>query len=202
MELPNDEQAPFDFDGTQRCSHCNTPLNLSNTQSLIIHSLAHILNDRTIGDDNELCGLCLHPSTHCVFRVTHRSGDTYQLDLLHSTCTHIVKPLSKQTFNYSISAKPTVKLPCTNVLVQCPLCDSDQPFIWRYNMATHLRRTHPQNAKQLVSQFTILDKEKMLMKAKWDSIQKVLNTCCRSKKSKGKKTFMISDAHSSRLILE
>ncbi len=69
-------------------------------------------------------------------------------------------------------------------------------------MATHLRRTHPQNAKRLVSQFTISDKEKMLMKAKWDSIQKVLNTHCRSKKSKGKKVFMISDAHSSRLILE
>src|SRR5260370_33084926 len=191
-----------DLDGTQCCSHCNTSLNLPNTQSLIIHSSAHILNDRTIGDDDELCGLCLRPSTHCVFRVTPRSSDTYQLDLLPSTCTHIVKPLPKQLFNYSISATPTVKLPCTNVLVQCPLCDSNQPFIWRYNMATHLHRTHPQNAKRLVSQFTILDKEKTLMKAKWDSIQKVLNTHHRSKKSKGKKMFTISDTHSSRLILE
>jgi len=69
-------------------------------------------------------------------------------------------------------------------------------------MATHLCHTHPQNVKQLVSQFTISDKEKMLMKAKWDSIQKVLNTHRRSKKSKGKKMFTISDAHSSRLILE
>src|SRR5260370_38882680 len=94
-----------------------------------------------------------------------RSSDTYQLDLLHSTCMHIVKPLSKQTFNYSISAKPTMKSPCTNILVQCPLCNPDQPFIWRYNMATHLNHTHPQNANELIGHFTILCKRKVLMKA-------------------------------------
>src|SRR5258707_127680 len=94
---------PSDLDGTQCCSHCNTTLNLSNTQSIIIHSSAHILNDGTIGDSDELCGLCLRPSTHCIFRVMHRSGNMYQLDLLHSTCMHIVKTLSRQTFNYSIS---------------------------------------------------------------------------------------------------
>src|SRR5258705_5533635 len=82
---------PSDLDGTQCCSHCNTTLNLSNTQSIIIHSSAHILNDGTIGDSDELCGLCLWPSTHCIFRVMHRSGNMYQLDLLHSTCMHIVR---------------------------------------------------------------------------------------------------------------
>jgi len=42
------------------------------------------------------------------------------------------------------------------------------------------------------------------MKAKWDTIQKTLNTHHRFKKSKGKKAsaFTISDAHSFRLILE
>ncbi len=169
---------------------------------MITHSAAHILNDGTIGDDDELCSLCLWPSTHCIFRVTCRSGNKYQLDLLHSTCTHVVKSLSKLTSNYSISVKPTAKYPCTNILVQCPLCNSDQPFIWWYNMATHLCHMHPQNAKPLIPQFTILDAEKALMKIKWGSIQKVLITCCRFKKPKGKKAFTVSDAHSSRLVLE
>ena len=113
-ELPNDKQKqmPSNLDRTQHCSHCNTTLNLSNTQSLLIHSSAHILNDGTIGDNDELCGLCLWPSTHCIFRVTNRSGNMYQLDLLHSTCMHVVKTLSRQTFNYSISAKPLHQHPC------------------------------------------------------------------------------------------
>src|SRR5260370_21622687 len=191
-ELSSDEQMAPDLDGTQHCSHCNTSLNLPNTRSLIIHSSAHILNDRTIGDDDELCGLCLQPSTHCLFRVICRSGDPYQLDLLHSTCTHIVKSLSKQTFNYLISAKPTVKSPCTNIPVQCPLCNPDQLFIWRYNMAIHLCHTHPQNAERLIPEFTISDREKTLMKAKWDGIQKALNSSRRFKNPKAKKPSMFT----------
>lgn len=110
LELSSDEPSPAHLDETQHCSHCNTSLNLLNTQSLIVHSSVHILNDGTIWDNDELCGLCLHPSTHCIFRAVHRSSDAYQLDLLQSTCTLIVKTLSKQTFNYSISAGPMLHI--------------------------------------------------------------------------------------------
>ena len=61
--------------------------------------------------------------------------------------------------------------------INCPDCLKtfmlelpDQPVIWRYNMAIHLCCTHPQNARQLIPKFTISDKEKSLMKAKWESI--------------------------------
>jgi len=71
-------------------------------------------------------------------------------------------------------------------------------------MAIHLCHTHLQNAEQLIPEFTISDREKTLMKAKWDGIQKALNLSHRFKKPKAKKpsTFTVSDAHSSRLIFE
>ena len=56
-------------------------------------------------------------------------------------------------------------------------------------MAIHLCHTHPQNARQLIPKSSISDKEKSLMKAKWESIQKTLNSHCRYKKPKGKKDW-------------
>ena len=67
-------------------------------------------------------------------------------------------------------------------------------------MVAHLRCSHQCNANQFVSQFSISEKEKMLMKAKWDSIQKVVKAPWRrTKKSKGRMTNMMKvlEAHSS-----
>jgi len=67
-------------------------------------------------------------------------------------------------------------------------------------MVAHLCCSHQRNANQFVSQFSISEKEKMLMKAKWDSIQKAVKAPWhRTKKSKGRMTNMmkVSEAHSS-----
>src|SRR5258708_12575382 len=116
----------------------------------------------------------------------------HQIDFSHYSCMHIINNLSKQTFNYSLSAVPTTWSPSTNVPVQCSLCDVDQPYVWRYNMVTHLHCSHQHNADQFVSQFSISEKEKMLMKAKWDSIQKAVKApWCRTNKSKARMTNMM-----------
>ncbi len=165
----------------------------------------HILYDSTIGELNQPCCICLHPSTHCILRVSCQSGDMYQIDLSHSSCMHIINNLSKQTFNYLLSAVPTTQSPSTNVPIQCPLCDVDQPYVWRYNMVMHLCCSHQCNADQLVSQFSISEKEKTLMKTKWDSIQKALKAPQhRTKKSKGRMTnvMKVLEAHSSQVVFE
>ena len=41
----------------------------------------HILRDGVIGPDDELCGLCLHPVTQCIFKIAHESGSKYYIDL-------------------------------------------------------------------------------------------------------------------------
>jgi len=67
-------------------------------------------------------------------------------------------------------------------------------------MVAHLCCSHQHNADQFVSQFSISEKEKMLMKAKWDSIQKAVKAPQhRTKKLKGRMTNMMKvlEAHSS-----
>src|SRR5258708_39406703 len=83
-ELSSDEWALSNLDETHTCSHCNAQLDIPNTQSLIIHASAHILYDSTIGELDQPCCLCLRPSTHCILRVSHQSGDMHQIDLSHS----------------------------------------------------------------------------------------------------------------------
>ena len=57
------------------CLLCIANLDLSKTCYIITHMGAHILFNGQIGNDDELCGLCLHPATQCVFKVECQSGN-------------------------------------------------------------------------------------------------------------------------------
>ncbi|KAI0317940.1 hypothetical protein OF83DRAFT_1057762 [Amylostereum chailletii] len=53
-------------------------------------------------------------------------------------------------FNYHSAAKPSLRMPCTNIPMYCTLCPTDPaterpPVLWKYAMFAHLREMHPEH---------------------------------------------------------
>src|SRR5260370_22530408 len=111
--------------------------------------------------------------------------------------------MSKQTLQFAETASPTSQLPCTNVLLECPLCGREGPQIWRYNMKAHLEHVHETNALLYISNYIIFKTERMYMHFRWDKILKSPNKPHWSRPSKvQKKQFAISEAHSPQVVFE
>ena len=100
---------------------------------------AHILHDPNLEWSIEQSGLCLHPAPLCLLylKKSKSATKTLKIDQDWSTC------MTKITFSYSIASQSTKSLPCSNVLILCPLfSDKKDPAIWIYYAKVHFEKKH------------------------------------------------------------
>ncbi|KAJ7142000.1 hypothetical protein C8R46DRAFT_822672, partial [Mycena filopes] len=116
------------------CPH-NTVLDPAQGQPVLAHMAAHILFDPNIDASTEPCGLCLSPALMCEFYLT--GGKTPKVNAARTKCKAAI------TFRYAIAAESTESAPSSNVPVNCTLCPTGAPAVWRYNYLHHLQNTHP-----------------------------------------------------------
>ena len=105
------------------------------THKVLEHIGAHLLFDTSLNAslEQELCGLCFHPSPLCIFylRKGKGAGASQQVDIKKSRCPNLIKG-----FSYQSAAMESTSSPCTNVSLICPLCPSTSGAIWKYNCIT------------------------------------------------------------------
>ncbi|KAJ7192653.1 hypothetical protein GGX14DRAFT_701343 [Mycena pura] len=185
-------------EGSAACTDCNPAvlLDLSQGQRVLEHCAAHILHDKRLNDDDQLCGLCLRPSPQCVFylRKGQGMGSGPQIDLHRSTCARLIK------LQYSTAAISNLPgSPCSNVPIICVLCGIKAPAIWRYNLARHYRTLHRLTLPTLLPVESIISAgEKQALQVIWSKRHQVVK---RRNVGKSKEPLAISEQHSSRLAL-
>ena len=114
----------------------------------------------------------MRPSPLCTFYLQKGKGvsSAPQIELCTSCCPN---PISK--FFYAAASTESTNSPCTNVPVVCPLCPSTSSVIWKYNMKTHLIKTHPSvRSSDILTAYTISDSEKAALRLRWDKRHKAL----------------------------
>ncbi|KAJ7036429.1 hypothetical protein C8F04DRAFT_894169, partial [Mycena alexandri] len=121
--------------GSFECTKCDPPVSFSlkNKQLILQHNGAHILFDPSINRSDQPCGLCLRPFPVCNFVLTSGQGtdSARQVNWKLSSC------LRQLSFSMAAAMKWSLKSPCTNYLIFCPLrCGL---VIWTYNIEAHYR---------------------------------------------------------------
>ncbi|KAJ6456747.1 hypothetical protein C8R45DRAFT_844729, partial [Mycena sanguinolenta] len=200
----------LEHDGTDRlesgndptvCSKCSPVVQLdSNGQRILEHMGCHILFDPAFSSElQQPCGACLRPYPLCSLHFKPRRGTTAQrqVDWSRSTCGN--------PFNFNMayaSVSKDADSPCSNVPVQCALCEDHSPLVWTYNLAAHWRTTHNRtagpftylSANKTPIPYTTSDNEVRWMKKKWGA---------RFTKSKSTKRppLAISAEHTSAMVL-
>ncbi|KAI0317084.1 hypothetical protein OF83DRAFT_1059247, partial [Amylostereum chailletii] len=162
--------------------------------SILQHVGSHILHNHTVDRTTEPCGLCLNTFSVCQIYLSKNKGHdgNLKVDWSKSTCTNITK------FSYSVAAKSSRSSPCSNVPLSCSLCPPGSPAIWCYNFRQHLMHVHPHAALPKYRHLWTLSKfEETEMKDTWRTRHKRPN----AKKNKNDTNLVISEAHSSRLVL-
>jgi hypothetical protein len=187
-------QPPLD-ESSADCSICGPKVKLdrSNAQRVLEHMGAHILYDPTV--DGEACGLCLRPSPMCklVLKKSRGAEASLSLDLKKSTCANLMR------FQYSSAEQSSKSSPCSNVPIICPLCPTQNPAVWTYNLHTHFRVRHKiVNPLQYPAKVLPSESERDAMKKIWDARFDTRKP--RNLKNKAV-PMIISEAHSSRLAL-
>ena len=139
----------------------------------------------------------MRPSPLCAFYLRKGRGATsaHQIDFRTSRCPNLINK-----FLYAAASTESTHSPCTNVPVVCPLCPSTSSAVWKYNMKTHLMKTHPSiRSSDVLTAYAISDSEKVALRLWWDKRHKVPR-----QRRKGNVTqipLTISEAHSSRQVL-
>jgi hypothetical protein len=189
------------------CSKCTPVVSIdaSNGQRVLEHMGGHVLFDPALRD-LQGCGLCLRPFPICTFYFKKSRGTSAarQIDWTRSQCGN---PTS---FNMATASVSKESSPCSNIPVQCSLCDAAGPLIWTYNLASHYRERHsrpagpftykPTNKGPQVEYITSRQELKW-MQAKWDKRFDVAKP--RNLKEKvQRRPLFISEAHSSRMALQ
>ena len=119
---------------------------------------AHILHDERMKNANRPCSLCLSRGASCIIRFT--KGRNPQVDVKNLTCPNIFPIRLKSAAKFSPNS------PCTNVLLQCPLCPADSlERIWKYNMQAHISSHKDANPDLHKHLFGLAENERTLMKA-------------------------------------
>ena len=162
--------------GSAQPDHCNqcqpaVPWDTSKIPKILKHVATHLLFDNTVDTSQELCGLCMQPSTLCIFYLQKGKGvgTAPQINLCTSHCPNLARK-----FLYSTASTKRMNSPCTNVLVTCPLCPSASGSVWKYNMRTHLTKYHLSICDTDILQAYIISKsEKVALKLQWDKHHKV-----------------------------
>ena len=178
------------------CPRCRPAYEWDRTQGQCIleHVGTHILFDTTITRLTETCGFCLQSGSACVFylRKGKGSGSGPQVDLTRSRCPNLVK------FSYQSASTSTDSAPCSNVPISCPLCPTNDPAIWRYDMQIHFRNHHPTVPWEMYeAKFKIPDTEMAGMELLWQKKPKIGEKKARTHQT----TLAISEAHSSRVVI-
>ena len=128
------------IDGHADCSRCGPAARIDweNTQRVLEHMGAHILNDPKLNHSDERCGLCLWPAAMCLIYVTKGRGTSgrHTVDYTKSTCPNLV------CFNYKNASESSEKCPCSNIPIICSLCPLGSPAIWSYNLEAHFQSRH------------------------------------------------------------
>ncbi|KAJ6626374.1 hypothetical protein B0H10DRAFT_1723074, partial [Mycena sp. CBHHK59/15] len=189
------------------CSKCSPAVTLeANGQRILEHMGSHILFDPTHSSSvQQPCGACLRPFPQCTLHFKPRCGTSAarQVDWARSTCGN---PFS---FNMAYaSVSKDADSPCSNVPVQCSLCEEHKPLIWTYNLAAHWRDAHNRTAGPFTYrssdknaapiEYKISANEFKWMEIKWK------NRFSKSKSTKPKpkrSVLLISDAHRSSMAL-
>ena len=87
--------------------------------------------------------------------------------------------------------------PCTNHHpINCPLCPKGLPSVWKYNLLSHIRTTHPSANPGLYSSlYTITEDENSLLLAEYLRPRRAT----KAKKSRSQGKMVISEAHTTRI---
>ncbi|KAJ7181372.1 hypothetical protein C8R43DRAFT_1101284 [Mycena crocata] len=184
----------MDLGAANTCPACpgNTPLDPRQGLKVLGHIGAHILFDPKIDRSTQPCGCCLNPSPMCEFFLT--TSGKKKINPARSKC-----PSSAIKFTYSVAANSSPSSPCSNVQLNCPLCGSTSPAVFRYNFLQHLKTVHPTApVDKYTSVWQLSPVEMKAMKTLWDNRAKGVPI---PTKRKSKATYSVSDAHSSRLSM-
>ncbi|KAH9020543.1 hypothetical protein EDB83DRAFT_2432480 [Lactarius deliciosus] len=178
------------------CPMCRLaiPWDLSKPHKILKHVATHILFDSTLDTATELCGLCMRPSTLCVFylRKGKGPGSASQIDERTSRCPNLTGKLF-----YLAAATERTNSPCTNVPITCPLCPSTSTAVWKYNLKTHLAQIHPSTEDgDYQDLYMISESEKAALKILWDKWYKISSQRRRCKVAST--PLAISEVHTSR----
>ncbi|KAH9019948.1 hypothetical protein EDB84DRAFT_1275578 [Lactarius hengduanensis] len=170
------------------------PWDISKPHNILEHVAAHILFDSTLDTTTELCGLCMRPSSLCVFHLRKGKGpgSAPQIDERASRCPNLTGKLF-----YSAAATERTNSPCTNVPMICHLCPSKSTAVWKYNMKTHLARNHPSTKGDGSHKaYMISESEKAALKILWERRYKISHR--RRRGNVVSTPLAISEAHTSR----
>ncbi|KAJ7197097.1 hypothetical protein C8J57DRAFT_1455782 [Mycena rebaudengoi] len=177
------------------CTACppNTPLDPKQGQPVLAHNCAHILFDPAIDRSTQRCGMCLNPAPFCQYFLT--TSGTKKIDYKRSKC-----PNARIKYSYSIAGKSAASSPCSNIPINCALCGTEHPAVWRYNYLDHLHSAHPTApVEKYRSIWELSQDEKNAMEVVWKARKKGVPI---PKKRESKNVSLaISEAHSSRLSM-
>ncbi|KAE9401138.1 hypothetical protein BT96DRAFT_818334, partial [Gymnopus androsaceus JB14] len=173
------------------CSKCPAvKLDSMSAPDALQHMGAHILKDVHLKDANQPCGLYLNTGGLCqIYLHKHLKAPTV-IDMKQSRCQNL------KSFSVKTAAEFKLGSPCTNHPLTCPLCPSDAPAVWKYNLVQHLENSHHvPNIKVYHKLYDLDPAESTLMK-------KHLDAKPRAKRLKGSLSAMkISVAHGTRMVL-
>lgn len=156
---------------------------------LVRHNGAHILHDTKLKAADNPCGFCLNAGTSCVIHIQKKPDGTYRIDKTLSQCPNL------RTLSLKVAGQYTLKSPCTNVPLPCPLCSKSAPSVWKYNLRAHILTNHPSANAELPEYrklYEISADERILMKAI------LLRPIRKPRKKKGKDagSLKVSNLHS------
>ncbi|KAK7013773.1 hypothetical protein R3P38DRAFT_2545697 [Favolaschia claudopus] len=192
--------------GVSICSKCSPAVTLNtNGQRILEHMAGHILFDPAFNSNvQQPCGTCLRPHPHCTLYFKPRRGrGVRQVDWDRSTCGNRVN------FNMAnASISKDADSPCSNVPVQCSLCDDHSPLVWTYNLEAHWRDRHKRTSGPYTYRnaqpngafitYTISEQERKWMHTKWDNR---FNKAKTSRPKTKRPPLLISEAHRSSAAL-
>ncbi|KAF8978670.1 hypothetical protein BDQ17DRAFT_1265416, partial [Cyathus striatus] len=127
---------------TCECPCCSPTviLDLTQGQCVLEHIGAHILFDSVmVKSKGVLCGLCLHLPSQCQYILGKGKGAKGNTRIDQKSSHGC---LMNMKFSYHVAAESTNASPCSNVLMQCPVCPKDDPAVWKYSMKQHFEDKH------------------------------------------------------------
>ncbi|KAJ7209910.1 hypothetical protein C8J57DRAFT_1098340 [Mycena rebaudengoi] len=174
------------------CTACppNTPLDPKQGQPVLAHNGTHILFDPAIDRSTQRCGMCLNPAPFCQYFLT--TSGTKKIDYKRSKC-----PNARIKYSYSIAGKSAASSPCSNIPINCALCGTEHPAVWRYNYLDHLHSAHPTApVEKYRSIWELSQDEKNAME-----VARKKGVPIPKKRESKNVSLAISEAHSSRLSM-
>lgn len=158
---------------------------------------AHILHDAMLNHSQEVCGLCLQPSPMCRLLVKKGCGASAgnHVDIDNLSCVNLIQ------FNYTSAACSSESSPCSNVLINCPLCPPKSPGVWTYSLHAHFHDQHKLiSHRQYPMTVYLSQSEKDGMKQIWDARFNAPQP--RNLRKKKVPALLLSEAHISRSALQ